>query len=209
MVFVAGFADAATYTSSYNLFSAHITGNFIVLAQKLVSYSGLSEYFALLTFPVFVVAVYVSGRIHTAFGEKKMSFLVGLLLVLSGVLPLLFFNHSITQKIVEPVVLLLVVFAMGVQNALNKLYPDSVLGMTTVMTGNVTSAVLSYCSAFTARNESHKALFKDTLWMILVFFAGCFAGAYLTLNFSLGVLIIPGALVILYNLFHQTLPHTN
>jgi len=57
VAFVAGFCDVATFTSANQLFSAHVTGNFVVFAYDLVKGVDEQTWRKLLSFPVFIAAV--------------------------------------------------------------------------------------------------------------------------------------------------------
>ena len=60
---VAAFTDSATFVGADKLFSAHVTGNFIVLAYDIIHGADANEWSKLLAFPVFFGAVMVAGRI--------------------------------------------------------------------------------------------------------------------------------------------------
>src|SRR4029078_617832 len=59
--FVAGYADTETFICANRLFSAHVTGNFIVFVFSLVTNAHLRIWMNLFSFPVFVCAVAVSS----------------------------------------------------------------------------------------------------------------------------------------------------
>ncbi len=61
LTFVAGYCDTVTFIAANEVFSAHVTGNFIVLAYDLVYRSNGETWTKLLTFPVFVAAVMTGG----------------------------------------------------------------------------------------------------------------------------------------------------
>ncbi|HEY0175132.1 MAG TPA: YoaK family protein, partial [Pedobacter sp.] len=54
---VAGYCDTVTFVAADNIFSAHVTGNFIVFAYQIVKGSDLNAWVKLLTFPVFILSV--------------------------------------------------------------------------------------------------------------------------------------------------------
>ena len=61
LAFVAGFCDAATFTAADQLFSAHVTGNFIVFAYDLVKGADTQTWTKLVAFPVYIAAVAAAG----------------------------------------------------------------------------------------------------------------------------------------------------
>jgi uncharacterized membrane protein YoaK (UPF0700 family) len=58
--FVAGYADTSTFVGADRLFSAHVTGNFVVLAYDIVTNQMSSSWIKLISFPVFIVSVIFS-----------------------------------------------------------------------------------------------------------------------------------------------------
>ncbi len=61
LTFVAGYCDTVTFLAANEVFSAHVTGNFILLAHDVVHRSDGETWTKLLTFPVFVAAVMAGG----------------------------------------------------------------------------------------------------------------------------------------------------
>src|SRR5687768_2807377 len=89
LTFVAGYCDTVTFIAANEIFSAHVTGNFIVLAYDLVNRSNGDTWTKLLTFPMFVAAVMVGGWLAGKSTREYLLLLVeGGLLLLSGGLAL-------------------------------------------------------------------------------------------------------------------------
>src|ERR1700723_2599095 len=61
LTLVASFCDASTFVGAGRLFSAHVTGNFIVLAYDLVHGADRHEWSKLLAFPMFFSAVMIAA----------------------------------------------------------------------------------------------------------------------------------------------------
>jgi uncharacterized membrane protein YoaK (UPF0700 family) len=72
--FTAGFADTLTFTTANGLFSAHVTGNFVVLAYDVVSGAEIKDWIKLVSFPVFLLGVVVSGIIANR--NRQTSYIV-------------------------------------------------------------------------------------------------------------------------------------
>jgi uncharacterized membrane protein YoaK (UPF0700 family) len=90
------------------------------------------------------------------------------------------------------IVVVLLVTAMGVQNALHRLRPA--LGVTTtVMTGNVTSWIVGTVTPASLEAEKRRFLAA----VILVFAVGCAAGALLIAHVGFKGLVIPALAAIL------------
>src|ERR1700761_2510967 len=63
LTLAAAFTDSTTFVGADKLFSAHVTGNFIILAYDIIHGADANEWSKLLAFPVFVGAVMVAGWI--------------------------------------------------------------------------------------------------------------------------------------------------
>src|SRR3984957_8492040 len=63
LTLVASLCDASTFVGAGRLFSAHVTGNFIVLAYDLVRGTDRHEWSKLLAFPMFFVAVMIAAKV--------------------------------------------------------------------------------------------------------------------------------------------------
>jgi len=192
---VAGYCDTVTFVSAGSIFSAHVTGNFIVFAYQIIKGSDAKAWIKLLTFPVFIISVMIGGQIATrTFNRYKILLLEGVILVLSGIISVVFMRKpGLTWE--TYVVVMMIVFAMGLQNAFGKLYAKETFGPTTMMTGNVTQASLdlgnSISSAF-KDGISVQSLKKQSL-TIGGFLFGCLIGALMSKSFGLSVIILPGA----------------
>jgi uncharacterized membrane protein YoaK (UPF0700 family) len=191
---VAGYCDTVTFVSAGSIFSAHVTGNFIVFAYQVIKGADTYNWVKLLTFPVFIISVIIGGEIAaSAFNRYKILLLEGVILLLSGFISAVFIHKpGLTWE--TYVVVMTIVFAMGLQNAFGKLYAKETFGPTTMMTGNVTQASLdlgkSICSAF-KDTISVQSLKKQSL-TIGGFLFGCLSGALMAKSFGLSVIILPG-----------------
>lgn len=197
LALIAGYCDTVTFVAADAIFSAHVTGNFIVFAYQLVKGSEWQAWIKLLTFPVFILSVVVGGRIGAAPANRyRLLLFEGIILLLAAVIAMLGTQHSNNWLVY--VVAMVVVCAMGLQNAFGKLYAKETHGPTTMMTGNVTQASLDLGTLFkTGFNHPEAALsLKKQLYTILGFLAGCFLGAVAGKLGGLPVIILPGLLLI-------------
>ena len=177
----AGFVDTATFVGADGMFSAHVTGNFVVLSASLFKEGGIETYLKLLTFPVFALSVVLVSHLKLIriLNFKQSLFLISFFLLLGSVM-----NHVYDSTFVP----LIFVFAMGIQNAAHKLFVQT--GPTsTVMTGNVTSFFLELVKP--GKGESYFRSFEA----ISSFFVGCLLGALGTTNFGLSSILLPGVFV--------------
>ncbi|MGA0557483.1 YoaK family protein [Larkinella sp. VNQ87] len=197
LTFVAGFCDTVTFIAADEVFSAHVTGNFIVLAYDLVNRSETQAWLKLLTFPVFVLAVmigrWIDQKLPTPYGLLRLE---GFLLIGSGMQAFMA-DHSTDVAWMLPLITLQIVFAMGLQNTFGKLYSRETYGPSTVMTGNVTQAALDSIDLIlqvdsVAKRES----LNRQIVLILGFLAGCLLGAFAAQGLGLGVVVLPGLLLV-------------
>src|SRR5450755_968216 len=82
--FVAGYADTSTFVGADGLFSAHVTGNFVILAYDIVTNQIAGSWIKLISFPVFILAVFISTQIINDVNDDKKA--VNRLIILEGFL---------------------------------------------------------------------------------------------------------------------------
>lgn len=205
LAWVAGFCDTATFVAGDSIFSAHVTGNFIVFAAQVTSDSNpVASWLKLLTFPVFIGAVMVGGLIAEKSQRKyKILYTEGMILMFCGLAAILLpMIKGFDENIIVYIVVMTTVVGMGLQNAFGKLFAKETLGPTTMMTGNVTQASLDWGNLIRKGKKADGQSwisFKKQLITIGGFLAGCIIGAVLSKWLGLGAIIIPGvAIVICY-----------
>lgn len=144
--FTSGFVDTLGFVSLFGLFTAHVTGNFVLVGASVANgHPGVIG--KLLALPMFIVGV-ASTRVYLlALERRRLSSTVRLVAVelllllafmLAGVWAQPFANADDWPTIA---VGMLGVATMAVQNTASRL-TFSYLGPTTVMTGNVTQLVI-------------------------------------------------------------------
>jgi uncharacterized membrane protein YoaK (UPF0700 family) len=203
--FVAAFVDTCGFVGLYGLFSAHVTGNFVLMGAELVNRR--TDLLAkLLSFPVFIAAVGLTVVLADALRKRGLQRLgpllaiEGALLVLAVLLPLAVGLPASADDRAALAIGTAIVAAMGMQNALMRLELAS-LPPTTVMTGNVTQATidavtLAWCAgaAPAVRDEARLRLQRMGIPMAaFVLGAAGGAGGYAWLG--LHCLIAPAALL--------------
>lgn len=206
LTIIAGYCDTVTFVAADSIFSAHVTGNFIVFAYQIIKGSDVHAWIKLLTFPVFILAVIVGGRIALkSINRYTILFWEGVILVLSGIASYVFGYLENFSEWTMYVVAMTTVFAMGLQNAFGKLFAKETHGPTTMMTGNVTQASLDLGNLIkNGTNDADSLLsFKKQLVTIFGFLIGCFLGAVAGKFFGLGTLILPGAAMIICYWYHR------
>jgi uncharacterized membrane protein YoaK (UPF0700 family) len=152
LAFVAGFVDTCGFVALFGLFSAHVTGNFVLLGASLIRpHAGVIA--KLLALPAFMVAVagtrlflIRSGGSDRAVQDVLAAEIVFLGLFLAAGLAAVPLDDA--DAGIAVLAGMFAVIAMGVQNAASRTVFIA-LSPTTVMTGNVTQIVLD-CVDFAA-----------------------------------------------------------
>ena len=193
---IAGFCDTITFVAADRIFSAHVTGNFIVFAYDVVTASDASAWVKLLTLPVFIISVMAAGWLMRKKLNRYVLLLSESILLIAGGLIALGFKLYGAVDLQWPVylVVMLVVFAMGLQNAFGRIFGKETHGPTTMMTGNVTQASLDISNFFSSKfkdGESRLSLKKLGV-NIGGFLAGCLLGAILGKQVGLAAVALPG-----------------
>lgn len=196
LAFVAGYVDAVGFIALFGLFTAHVTGNFILIGAALTG-SGVGLIAKLLALPVFVVAVAVTRLIILALGERKAfrPLLIGQALLLGGFLALGLMATPIGDPDMPMVIAagLAGVAAMGVQNAVARLILAD-LAPTTIMTGNTTQIVIDLVDRWRGDDSARMAARARLGKMgpaVLAFACGAIAGAFALMTWSFWCLIVP------------------
>jgi uncharacterized membrane protein YoaK (UPF0700 family) len=197
----AGAVDVTGFLALDGLFTAHITGNLLVLAVHYTT-GGFCEIGPLLAVPVFV-AVLSAVTLASKVIEKappRRALLVLHAALLGGSLGFGAGFGPFTNADVPMAVLvgMLGVAAMATQSALVKLALPGTPS-TAVMTTNITQLAVDLATLSQSRGDRgeralarHRA--RATLPCILGFITGCMAGAVLEVHFGLWALALPAIL---------------
>jgi len=211
LAMVAGFCDTATFIHMGGVFSAHVTGNFVLFAAALAQGIQGNDYLKIATLPVFVIgvaiAVLVAGRRHAPrYKVKRVLLIITLLLLVTAVLAVTA-NHrqaGIQLGNVDVLITLLLVVAMAMQNTIHRFVAGP---MTTVMTGTVMNTTASLVSRYIMRIEGGQKLIPapgaNPLMMIAAFALGCVVAGFLTVKFGLASVVLPAGLLCLVVLFES------
>ncbi|MBY0260424.1 DUF1275 family protein [Methylobacterium sp.] len=202
LAFVAGFVDAAAFIALAGLFTAHVTGNFVMIGAELVSTSS-GVVAKLLALPAFVLAV--AGARLLALGLERrgraplpwLLALEVLLLAGFGLAGFALTPLGSPDGVAAVSVGMLGVAAMGVQNAIGRLGLPH-LAATTVMTINVTQAVIDlvdWARGAVAPDGPARLRMRRMLPAVLAFALGALAGAFGVAAWSFGCVALPIAVL--------------
>jgi uncharacterized membrane protein YoaK (UPF0700 family) len=202
---IAGSVDAISFLGLGGLFTAHVTGNLVILAAHLVS-GGEAPVAPMLSVPVFIVALGLTRLLAGALEGIRFASLRPLLLLqfmlLGGFLVLCTsagprIDPDATKAIVAG---MLGVSAMAVQNALVQI---SLKGApsTAVMTTNITRFTMDVGEVVLGRNPADLAKARGRAmqtWPAIVgFCVGCGLGAVCEATIGLRALALPTGLALL------------
>jgi uncharacterized membrane protein YoaK (UPF0700 family) len=197
----AGAVDVIGFLALGGLFTAHITGNLVVLAAHYVT-GGFSQIGPLLSVPVFVT---VLGIITMLFPNKVTFGTRRALLILHAVLLAGFLGLGAgcgpfpnPDSAMAVCVGMLGVAAMAAQNALVKLELPG-LPSTAVMTTNTVQLTIDFAMLIRGKGDSEdlaraRSRTRLTIPAVGGFVAGCAAGGSLEIHFGLWALVLPVAL---------------
>lgn len=180
---IAGMVDLTGFLS-LGIFTAHITGNLVVIGALVVRHNRVNPA-SILAIPVFIVAVAATWILARASGRRGRQLMRLLLLVQFLLLAGLLLFSVITKSSTNPhgamatITAMLAVSAMACQFALLRLTLP-VAPSTAVMTGNLTNATLAVMDTrFTTQplipGETQRL--RGSLHLLIGFLAGCVIAA--------------------------------
>jgi uncharacterized membrane protein YoaK (UPF0700 family) len=201
---IAGNVDIIGFLGLGGLFTAHITGNLVVLGARLVA-GEQAPLAYLIAVPVFMVALALTSLLAAGLERVRISSLVPLLL-LQFLLLSAFFNVCVgAGRGMDPNAARMIfagmlgVSAMAVQNALVRV---SLKGApsTAVMTTNITLFTMDVVKILLRGDVSGVAAARDraaNTWPAIVgFLLGCTLGAACEAAFGLRSLVLPATLAL-------------
>ncbi|MCM2567374.1 YoaK family protein [Janthinobacterium sp. SUN176] len=204
--FLAGYVDTLGFIALFGLFTAHVTGNFVLIGAALADASRASILLKFLAFPAFIAGVAVT-RLMVLAVERRAgpSLTLAMLLqwaLLAGFMVFGCLAEPIGKDVSSMAMVagLLGTAAMGVHSATSRLLLAH-LAPTSMMTGNVTQIVIDTVDVLRgAADGATHARCGKFFWPLLAFALGAIAAAfaYLAVGFvALAVpLILLGALIV-------------
>jgi uncharacterized membrane protein YoaK (UPF0700 family) len=205
LAFTAGFVDTLGFLALFFFFTAHVTGNFVVLGAALVQpLHGLIA--KVLALPMFIATV-AGARLYILTLERHRTPVAARLLAVEAAFLLAFLALGAEASPItdgdSPLAIataLSGVVAMGVQNAASRTV-FAALSPTTVMTGNVTQLVIDAVDLLVGPTPANSAVARARIqrfWPpVVAFGAGAAAGA---IGYSKGgfwCLLVPTVLLLL------------
>lgn len=203
---IAGYVDTLGFVALFGLFTAHVTGNFVLIGAEVAGF-GQGVLMKLMAFPSFIAGVALSSVLMKTVRPEGPARGARLLYCVQAILLLGFCLAGVGVSPVvsvdtAPVVMcgMLGAAAMGVQNAHSRLVSRAGVP-NTVMTGNVTQAVLDAVDIASHGvtpevKATACARLGKTLQAVLCFGGGAIAGAIAYKHASFWALLLPLALLV-------------
>jgi uncharacterized membrane protein YoaK (UPF0700 family) len=203
---IAGFVDTLGFVALFGLFTAHVTGNFILIGAEVAGY-GQGVLMKLLAFPAFIAGVTLSSVLMKTLrpdgptGAPCLLYCVQAVLLLGfGLMGLKVVPVKDVDNASVIVCGMLGAAAMGVQNAHGRLVVRPGVPHT-VMTGNVTQAVLDALDLASSRvpretKATARIRLARTLQAVGCFALGAIGGALGYRHFSFWALVLPLAALV-------------
>ncbi|MDO8038315.1 YoaK family protein [Janthinobacterium sp. SUN137] len=204
--FLAGYVDTLGFIALFGLFTAHVTGNFVLIGAALADASRASILLKFLAFPAFIAGVAVT-RLMVLAVERRAgpSLTLAMLLqwaLLAGFMVFGCLAEPIGKDVSSMAMVagLLGTAAMGVHSATSRLLLAH-LAPTSMMTGNVTQIVIDTVDVLRgAADGATHARCGKFFWPLLAFALGAIAAAFAYLAFGFVALAVPlillGALIV-------------
>lgn len=200
--FLAGYVDTLGFLALFGLFTAHVTGNFILIGAALADPDHSSVLLKFLAFPAFIVGVAVARLLIVgvqARGGAALRAALLLELVLLGGFMAFGLAASPVGDAAGPLAMaagLLGAAGMGAHSATSRLLLGH-LAPTSMMTGNVTQIVIDLVDLLRGAAEPglHARLAKFLL-PLAAFATGCIAAAFAFRWFGFAALALPLAILI-------------
>jgi uncharacterized membrane protein YoaK (UPF0700 family) len=179
---IAGMVDVIGFLS-LGIFTAHVTGNIVVMGALVVRHNRVNPA-QILAMPVFIVAVAATWLVARASGRRGIGLLRLLLLIQFLLIAWVLIFSVVAKPSADPhglmatIAAMIAVTAMGCQFALLRLTLP-VAPSTAVMTGNLTNAVLALVdsSSQTPLMGSDSGRLTGALHLLVGFFVGCVVAA--------------------------------
>ncbi|MBT2790077.1 YoaK family protein [Paraburkholderia strydomiana] len=203
---IAGYVDTLSFVGLFGLFTAHVTGNFVLIGAEAAGF-GQGAFMKLMAFPAFVAGVAVSSVLVKKAQRAAPTRASCLVYVFQAALMLAFCFAGVSVSPVThsdstPVILcgMIGAAAMGVQNAHGRLIARAGVP-NTVMTGNVTQAVLDAIDVLSPRASSDaravaRVRLGKTLPTIFAFALGAIVGALAYRHIGFWALLLPFAALV-------------
>nr|WP_308606114.1 YoaK family protein [Massilia sp. DJPM01] len=201
MGFLAGYVDTLGFVALFGLFTAHVSGNFVLIGVALADASKASILLKFLAFPAFIAGI-AMARLLILAAERRQWPALKLALLLQVVLLAGFMLAGMAAAPIGDSASFLAMTAglsgtaaMGAHSASSRLLLAQ-LAPTSMMTGNVTQVVIDSIDVLRgAGDAATSARCGKFFWPLLAFGTGAIAAAFAFMAFGFIALLVPIAIL--------------
>jgi len=201
MGFLAGYVDTLGFIALFGLFTAHVTGNFVLLGASLADPQQIPSLLKILAVPAFILGVAAARLLVLACEQRarpahKPCYLLQLVL-LTGFMVCGMLAEPVPKQMgaLAMAAGLLGTAAMGAHSAASKLLLSN-LAPTSMMTGNVTQLVIDGVDWLRGAGDAATAArCGKFFWPVFGFALGCAGAAFLFLAVGFVALLVPIAIL--------------
>nr|WP_187363334.1 YoaK family protein [Massilia frigida] len=201
MGFLAGYVDTLGFVALFGLFTAHVTGNFVLIGVALADASKASILLKFLAFPAFIAGI-AMARLLILAAERRQWPVLKLALLLQVVLLAGFMLAGMAAAPIGEGASFLAMTAglsgtaaMGAHSASSRLLLAQ-LAPTSMMTGNVTQVVIDSIDVLRGAGDAAiSARCGKFFWPLLAFGTGAIAAAFAFMAFGFIALLVPIAIL--------------
>ncbi|AJC19452.1 YoaK family protein [Pandoraea pulmonicola] len=204
LAFIAGYIDVVGFIALFGLFTAHVTGNFVMIGVQLVAATHVGVVAKLLALPVFVIFVAMVKLVVQAFSRTERRPL-RLLLAVQTLLLLGFMIIGLAAQPMlsadAPLAILSGMFgvaALAIQNAVGRIVLAD-LAPTTIMTGNTTQIVIDIvelASGDCGDGSAARARLRKMIPALAAFAVGAIFGGFAYHGAGFWCVLLPVALLV-------------
>lgn len=180
---IAGMVDLIGFMTLGNIFTAHITGNLVLISAAFLREVKPAQALAIPVFFLAVALTWLLARVSGRHGQQLTRLLLSVqFLLLACVLMASVVSNASArpQSLTAGIIAMIAVCAMATQHALLRLTVPNAPS-TAVMTGNVTNAILALLDALSSgkslREVAAERRLLRSLILLVAFLGGCVAAA--------------------------------
>lgn len=197
--FLAGYVDTLGFVALFGLFTAHVTGNFVLIGASLTRESNSGLLIKFMAFPAFVFGIAIVRLLVMKFAShpnKGLATQIAIffqLFLLTGFMVTGIYASPIGNEQTPFLIFcgMLGAAAMGVHSAYTRLLMTH-LPPTSMMTGNVTQIVLDVLELMLGKGDANTRIrISKFFWPIVAFGFGAMAAALGYLRFGFWALLAP------------------
>lgn len=200
--FLAGYVDALGFIALFGLFTAHVTGNLVLIGAELAEPGNHFSMLKILVFPAFMVGVALAKLIASRYQKNARNALLVLYLVEMALLVAFMLAGMTAEPLGEDDESALIMLtgivatiAMGVHSGCGRILLTD-LAPTGMMTGNVTQLVIEFVELVLEKADSRaRRDFARYFWPVVAFGLGALLAAFAFARFHFQALMLPIAMM--------------